>query len=187
VLTVSQDERDQGSIFTNWLDLFLLRRMSTLATIRQVVQDATSFEDAVDRFSKNVSLAADSYFVLGGTKAGEGAVVTRSRGTKDVDVWRLGDDANATWFVLETNYDHWKPAGAHDDRRTVGREHMEQVGPAAFHTDQMWGVLSDTRHNSTLGQRAVYNSDTVYTWAGSAALGPSVSKVMVRGQYPGQD
>ena len=28
------------------------------------------------------------------------------------------DVANGSWFILETNYDHWKPAPKIDDRRT---------------------------------------------------------------------
>jgi len=27
------------------------------------------------------------------------------------------DLANGSWFILETNYDHWKPAPKIDDRR----------------------------------------------------------------------
>ena len=28
------------------------------------------------------------------------------------------DVANGSWFILETNYDHWKPPPSFDDRRT---------------------------------------------------------------------
>jgi len=184
VLTVSQDERDQGPLEANWADLFLLRRASTMAAIRAVVDEQATFEGAVQAFAA-MPLAADSYFVLGGAAPGEGAVVTRSRQPrKEADVWRLGD-ANASWYLFETNYDHWGPAGGGDDRRTPGHAHLDKAGAAGFDTGAMWGALSDFACDPALGQRAVYNNETVYTWVGSAALGSAASQVMVRGSYPG--
>ena len=72
-------------------------------------------------------------------------VVTRSRQPrKEADVWRLGD-ANASWYLFETNYDHWGPAGGGDDRRTPGHAHLDKAGAAGFDTGAMWGALGDKR------------------------------------------
>ncbi len=56
----------------------------------------------------SAELLAPVYFILGGRAAGEGCVITRERG-RAIDVWQM-DTRNGEWFLLETNYDHWKPA-----------------------------------------------------------------------------
>jgi hypothetical protein len=34
-------------------------------------------------------------------KAGEGAVITRSRDSDDVNVWRIGSDELSKWYLVE--------------------------------------------------------------------------------------
>lgn len=55
----------------------------------------------------------------------KGAVVTRDR-AKAVDVWQLG--TNNTWFIAETNYDHWKKPLFIDDRITPCNRCMDKLG-----------------------------------------------------------
>ena len=47
VFSLTQDERDKGFIAENWIDMFLRKRISTFAAIRQVAQKAGSFDDAL--------------------------------------------------------------------------------------------------------------------------------------------
>ena len=42
-------------------------------------------------------------------------------------VWRL-DDGIGGWFLVETNYDHWGPVGAHDNRREIILQTMNATG-----------------------------------------------------------
>ena len=75
---LTQDERDQGTVAANWVDVFLKRRVLTFAVIREAAETAASFDAALATLT-GPPLAADSYFILSGTRPGEGAVVERSR------------------------------------------------------------------------------------------------------------
>lgn len=45
----------------------------------------------------------------------QGCVVTRGR--NDVDIWRISEQsANSSWYLVQTNYDHWKKPPFIDDR-----------------------------------------------------------------------
>jgi N-acylethanolamine-hydrolysing acid amidase len=106
VFSLSQDERDQGSVLINMYDLFLHPRRSTFSTMRDVMENAETFEDALNMLS-TVPLPASSYFILGGTDPGQGAVITRNRDDAE-DVWRLGQvgekGTQSSFYVIETNY-----------------------------------------------------------------------------------
>ncbi|CAH1276126.1 ASAH1 [Branchiostoma lanceolatum] len=91
---------------------------------RETLEHATSFEEA-ETMLTNKPLVAPAYFILGGTKSGEGAIITRSR-EKAVDIKRL-DPANGKWFLLQTNYDNWKKPPFFDDRRTPGDKCMAKM------------------------------------------------------------
>ena len=52
-------------------------------------------------------------------------MITRSRAGA-VDVWDIGT-ANSTWFLVETNYDHWLPPLFLDDRRTPAIKCMNEM------------------------------------------------------------
>lgn len=183
--TLSHDERDQGNILSNWYELFAKPRRTTFSAIRDVADSAKSFEEALKMLS-TVPLAADSYFILGGTKAGEGAVVTRNHDAPD-DVWMLGENdkgTDSTWWVLETNYDHWKNTSDHDNRRAVAERFLNSTGQDAFgDLSTMLSLMLDTKYNKTNGERPVYNSETVYTAVMQAAH-PERLNVIVHGTYP---
>jgi hypothetical protein len=56
-------------------------------------------------------LIDEIYYTVGGSRAGEGAVLARSRnGT--ADLWRLNVSEPDGWYRLETNYDRLNPVGA---------------------------------------------------------------------------
>jgi len=78
VISVTHNERDTSNILENMWDVLIRGRLATFAAIRQSMETIDSFVDAVEFFS-TVKLPAASYFILGGTKAGEGAVITRGR------------------------------------------------------------------------------------------------------------
>lgn len=74
--------------------------------IRDALQSTATFADAKTTLS-NHPLIAQVYLTISGAAPGEGCVITRNMSAAD-DVWCL-DAANGRWYVLETNYDHWKP------------------------------------------------------------------------------
>jgi len=55
----------------------------------------------------------------------QACIITRSRlGT--LDLWQLGSNGSS-WYILETNYDHWKPPLFLDDRRTPAHRCMNNM------------------------------------------------------------
>jgi acid ceramidase len=79
-------------------------------------------------------------------------VITLSRaGT--VDVWDIGT-RNSSWYLVETNYDHWKSAFILDDRRDPARKCLDQRGQQNVGFAEIYDVLSS---------RPVLNKLTTYT------------------------
>jgi|688.fasta_scaffold1039727_2 acid ceramidase len=63
-----------------------------------------TYDDAVVALA-NTPILAPCYYIVAGPLPLQGAVVTRDRSVA-ADVWKLG--SNSTWFLAETNYDHWE-------------------------------------------------------------------------------
>lgn len=66
-------------------------------------------------------LTANSYYF-------QGCVITRSR--KDVDLWSMNDHTNPSmsWYLVQTNYDHWKKPPHMDNRRVPAMICLELLG-----------------------------------------------------------
>mmetsp|Transcript_16989 Transcript_16989/g.23761 ORF Transcript_16989/g.23761 Transcript_16989/m.23761 type:complete len:401 (+) Transcript_16989:79-1281(+) len=98
-------------------------------TVRQAFEDPsiTNYSQAYD-FLNGATMIGPSYIIMGGVKPGEGAVISKDAST--IDVMSLESALNnGTFFVLETNYDNWKPAPFFDDRRNPAKECLAQLGP----------------------------------------------------------
>merc|ERR1711968_427659 len=72
----------------------------------------------------------------------EGAVITKEQSTIDVnDLPRA--HKNGSYYVLETNYDNWKPVPFFDDRRSPARACMDQMGaPGLNGFEGLYNMLS---------------------------------------------
>lgn len=171
--TLSQDERDQGQLVGNLLEVFVRHRVATFSFIREIAQNAKTFDEALNML-QTVKLDAPSYFILGGPQSGQGAVVTRWQ-SHVADVWHV-DAAHGLWYLLETNYDHWKAPDKGDNRRAVGHRFMDAHGQEGFTNQTMLDALSVDVFNKTAGERGILNRGTVYT----AVL--STMQVVVRGK-----
>jgi len=136
----------------------------------------TTFDEALSFFG-SLKLNAASYFILGGTKPGEGAVLTCDR-DQVADVWKL--DANAgRWYLVETNYDHSASPPFHDDRRHPLQRAMNATGSDKISAATMWDVISVTAVNTSAGERAPLNSETIYSTVMQASK-PEVFKTVIR-------
>ncbi|XP_029114745.1 acid ceramidase [Scleropages formosus] len=118
---------------------------------RSVLENATSYEEAKQKLSQT-KLLAPAYFILGGNQTGQGCVITRSR-VLSLDIWEL-DRTLGRWYVLETNYDHWKEPLFLDDRRTPAMKCMNQTTRANISPKTLYDVLST---------KPVLNKLTTYT------------------------
>lgn len=118
--SVSVDERMTGaSPVVNFIEAALAGGQFLGFFLRDMLEQEASFASALSR-AQRTPLASVSYIILGGVAAGEGAVVTRDR-SGPADTWLL-DAAAGRWYLVETNYDHWKPVPPTDDRRGASDE-----------------------------------------------------------------
>lgn len=76
--SLSHDERDQGPLLENLLDVFVRRRVLTFSQLREIATSAADFSAAMDAL-RSVKLDAPSYFIVAGSRHGEGALITRDR------------------------------------------------------------------------------------------------------------
>ncbi len=73
-------------------------------------------------------LYAPVYFILGGVRGLQGCVITRET-DRTLDVWELGSEKTHSWYLLQTNYDHWTTPPFFDDRVAPGERCMNRFGP----------------------------------------------------------
>ncbi|CAH1799209.1 unnamed protein product [Owenia fusiformis] len=168
--TVSLDERRQGNIYVieNILMLLLDYKHGLMSFyIRDVFETTANFTEAVKALATRPSVAP-SYVIIGGVLPGEGAVITRGRLGAE-DVWFL-DPKVGRWFVLETNYDHWKVPPKDDDRRDPGNKAMQQMGRTNITVQALFKVMST---------KPVLNKGTTFTTIMSADR-PDIYTTLVR-------
>ncbi|GAA6094963.1 acid ceramidase [Tachysurus ichikawai] len=118
---------------------------------RSVLENATSYAQA-QKLLSDTKLLAPAYFILGGNRSGEASIITRSR-THNLNPLEL-DIKQGRWYVLETNYDHWKTPLFLDDRRTPAMKCMNQTTQANISVQTVYDVLST---------KPVLNKLTTYT------------------------
>ncbi|XP_069833799.1 acid ceramidase isoform X2 [Dendropsophus ebraccatus] len=154
ILTLTMNERfslDGGYIgVIEWI--LGIRQGAWMSFLtRSVLENATSYEEAKTLLSKTV-LLAPAYFILGGNKSGEACVITRSR-QSCLDIWEL-DIQKGQWYVLETNYDHWKPPLPIDNRRGLALKCMDKTTQKNISFATIYDMLST---------KPVLNKETTYT------------------------
>ncbi|XP_023658989.1 N-acylethanolamine-hydrolyzing acid amidase-like [Paramormyrops kingsleyae] len=129
--TISGNQRDDGFSLEN----------VTLASwlIRETLEEAASYKDALERLSK-VPIITHIYYIVAGVQPGEGAVVTRNS-SGEADVWEL-DPPHGQWFRVQTNYDHWNPPPDTDKHRTPTINALNATGQENITFDSLFKVLT---------------------------------------------
>ncbi|GMI48471.1 hypothetical protein TrCOL_g6674 [Triparma columacea] len=156
----SMDARCQGGkLLVNLVEALAKGAMTPCQHSRYVMETATDFDSAVALFETG-NLIDDGYFIVGGAKDGEGAVVSRDR-NRNVDTWMIDPaDSERGWYRLETNYDHWEEVPSADDRRTPGYANMEAIGKDDINKDNLL--------NDVMTEWPTYNPHTDLTCIMSA-------------------
>ena len=167
--TYSMDARNRGgNVLLNVLEMLAQGGGTPAQHARRVFENADNFTHAVTLFDSG-DLVNDVYYIVGGTKRNEGVVVTRNRQPPN-DLWwienttstaspagvkttggdnespeRLMDNTDETskegWFILETNYDHWKPVPDADNRRDPGMKLMNDLGSLNVNETSLMKVM----------------------------------------------
>ena len=167
--TVSLDQRNTGAW---WLNDMEAAKIGTRGIVNFLIRDVladpnSNFNTAVHTFSIT-PLIAPAYIIVGGTRPGEGVVITRDR-ARTVNLMRL-DASHGQWYVVVTNHDPWKPPRRPDDRRATAIKALNRVGRDSINATTLYRVLSTP---------PVLNSETVYTAIMSAAQ-PELYESVIR-------
>lgn len=123
--------------------------------VREVLENNSAyatFDAAVSALSTR-PLATQMYLTIGGTAAGEGVVLTRDH-NKVLDTWRM-NVTSGEWYLVQTNYDHWLPMPAWDNRKKPAEKALDEVGEHA--------VTDEVIYDSVLSRDPVLNQLTVYS------------------------
>ena len=162
------NERDMGKWWLNALGaLETDTDGAVLILIRDTIADPLmDFKTAVETVAHR-RMIAPSYLMVGGLKPMEAAVVTMGRAGAN-SVWWLG--TNHTWYLVETNYDHWNPTPRFDPRRHYAIEKMNEIG----HDNVSPATLLDA-----LSVNWVFNRGTIHTSIMSASE-PDLYNTLIR-------
>lgn len=137
---------------------------------REVCARGGDFESAI-AFLASEPMLDPLYFIVAGSKPGEGAVVTRNATAADgeSDVWRLKDGypMENPFYLVETNYDHWGDVPKSDDRRNDAECIMEELGADNVNMDTLKQVMSDRGRGKVWpncrSTRGVFNLATIHS------------------------
>lgn len=169
--SISGDERDTGYLVDNLFSALLGGRLDFWHQ-RKVLETARNYDEAVQQLS-TAQVIAPVYYIVGGVRPGEGAIIVRDPDTT-VGTVHMRNQTDHTWFVLETNYDPWDAPPADDDRRYPGIKAMNKMGQANLKPSTLYEVLSTF---------PVMNDETVY----STVMSPTNGKIyhtMIRYDAP---
>lgn len=160
--TFSVNERNVGPWWYNIFYGLLDKQSAPISFLtRELMENATSYNEAVDLMSKT-DLIAPAYFLLAGIEPHEMSIVTRNQ-TGVVDTWKLDPSSTDfdSWFLIETNYDHWEQPPKSDDRRDPGIQAMQKISQARISDKSLMDVLTI---------QPVCNKETAYSVVMSAKL-----------------
>ena len=137
------------------------RRPSGLDHALEVTMAARSaFESAIDynaalAMLNTTQVMGPAYIILGGTRPGEGRVLTKGARGKGVlaeegvtiDDWSLEHELHrqpARSFLVQTNYDRTGPVPSFDDRRGPAIDCLEHRmgGPTGYNVSSLYSLLS---------------------------------------------
>ncbi|KAM4740193.1 LOW QUALITY PROTEIN: N-acylethanolamine-hydrolyzing acid amidase-like [Anableps anableps] len=169
--TVSGNQRET-KLRSNWwknvMSAVFFHNFPVSWLVRVTLEEAKDFEDAVVRLS-TTPIITGVYYIVGGVRAGEGFVITRER-KGPADIWPL-EPLNGGWYRVQTNFDHWLPPPAKENRRSVishdddasvmdmAKKKLNAVGQNHMSKDKLYQVLS---------LPLVCNGNTIYTTLMSA-------------------
>jgi acid ceramidase len=87
--------------------------------VRTLLEGDYDYNYVVDTLS-TVELVAPVYYIVGGIKKDEGALITRDRYYNLMPIF-----LNSSKYVFQTNHDHWIEPFYFDDRTTSGKKYLD--------------------------------------------------------------
>jgi len=123
--------------------------------VRETLEKATNYKEAMAMLLSE-PIVAPAYFIVGGAKPYEGAVIARDRVKNGIANLAQMDRTNPNgWYVLETNYDLNQAPLYLDDRRTPGNACMRRLGRSRVGFEGIYNVLSSKTNLNKLTEYTV--------------------------------
>ena len=129
---------------------------------RTALEKSRNFSDAVNMLSTG-PLLVSVYYIVAGVKPEQATVISRTT-TGSVNPLKFSSPKN--WYLLQTNYDHWKDPPFYDDRRTPARICLNRARNSATRDYDQYTLLYNV-----LSTIPVLNKATIYTALMSAKDG----------------
>ncbi|GAU92270.1 hypothetical protein RvY_04371 [Ramazzottius varieornatus] len=148
-----------------------------LSMVRQALETATTYEGAVEQFSR-AWLPSPCYLIIGGTRENEGVILTRDR-DRPVDVHPI-DVRQGRWYVAQTNTDRWLPFDNKTD--PFSAQNRLEIAERALNRTTRRNINFKTMFD-VIGTNAVYNHATVFSTVMSAS-NPSAMETRIRCPLP---
>lgn len=124
---VNVDTRYSKQPLSELVNVFLDDAVPDVWLLRQVLVEESNYHDALKRL-KETRIGAPVYFMISGTKDNEGCVIERDCN----GVHAAYELSNATWFLVQTNYDRDQPDPWHDPRRGAVENRLRERGSAGL-------------------------------------------------------
>eukprot|EP00483_Globobulimina_turgida_P007824 UN07839 len=159
-MTLSVDTRfddNMDKYLTDWIKDPTDTNDLLVMTTRYVMENENSYSDAI-KYLQSVSMVCPAYIILGGSNAGEGAVLTYGPNMTVFDEWGYpngvtlpqNNSAQPPFYVLETNYDHWLEPPFYDDRRYPAEKCMDGIGAKGMDIPSLYNVLNGIPNRNRL-------------------------------------
>lgn len=128
---VNVDTRYATSNIAEVFNILVEDAMPDVWLLRRVLAEETNYADALQRL-KTTRIGAPVYFMISGVKDNEGCVIERDCNSVHAS-YELND---ATWFLVQTNYDRDVPDPVIDPRRGAVENRLREQGNVGF-TEKM--------------------------------------------------
>uniref|UniRef100_A0A8L7TFG3 N-acylethanolamine-hydrolyzing acid amidase n=2 Tax=Brugia malayi TaxID=6279 RepID=A0A8L7TFG3_BRUMA len=146
--SISVNERYSGAyIDTILMEFYTHFTKLVTFTVRMALEKKSTFEEAREMLMKE-HFIAPSYLIIAGTEVGQACIITRDR-WKAADL-KCIDSQSDHWFLVETNFDHWKVDK--DKRRRIAEKALRQIGKHFLSYGEMLQILSlyPIKNNNTV-------------------------------------
>jgi len=143
----------------NFMELFLNKRTNLLMNVRRVLENAETYQEAIEMLTNNPTIAP-AYYIVSGVRSNEGAVITSGR-DGIVNVTTL-DVENGVWFLAQTNYDRDIPDPKNDNRRTAAEQKINEIGRS--------NITMQNLLDNVLAQYPNFNAITIVSATFSSSL-----------------
>jgi hypothetical protein len=163
--SVNVDTRKAKDFSQDLISVLAKQAYPTVWLVRRVLEDQSTFADAVARLKTEV-IGGPVYFVIAGVSGNEATVLERD--TNQTHAAYTLSDSN--WFLVQTNYDRDQPDPIHDPRRIPVENKLKERGNKGLNEQVLledfmfkWPTFNiATIMSAIIVPKAAYHNTTVW-------------------------